>query len=74
MNKALDYLREYIGRDEVKMATDRAYLHREPLYQVAPCLCDDVQDLLEEYGDDRELPEGWWLEYGEIEDWIEQLY
>lgn len=33
----------------------------------------DIIDLLEEYGQDNGLPEGWWLEYGDIDDIVEQF-
>ena len=29
----------------------------------APAIADGINDLLEEYGEDNDLPEGWWLEY-----------
>lgn len=28
----------------------------------------EIYDLLEEYGEDNDLPEGWWMEYGDIDD------
>ena len=33
----------------------------------------DVSDLMEEYGADNDLPEGWWYEYGEPEDILARL-
>ena len=33
----------------------------------------EVGDLLEEYGEDNDLPEGWWMEYGEQEDILDRL-
>ena len=38
-----------------------------------PCEEYDIIDLLEEYGQDNDLPEGWWCEYGDIDDIVEQL-
>lgn len=33
----------------------------------------EVYDLMEEYGAENDLPEGWWLEYGEPEDILARL-
>lgn len=33
----------------------------------------EVSDLMEEYGADNDLPEGWWMEYGEPEDILARL-
>lgn len=29
---------------------------------------DDLLDLLEEYGEELDLPEGWWMDFGDAED------
>ena len=34
---------------------------------------DKIYDLLEEYGEDNDLPEGWHLEYGDIEDFFMEI-
>lgn len=31
-------------------------------------ICEEIADLMEEYGEENDLPEGWWLEYGDEED------
>lgn len=34
-------------------------------------IADEIHDLLEEYGEEHDLPEGWWLEFGdEGEIWL----
>lgn len=40
--------------------------------------CDVIYDCLEQYGDDNDLPEGWWMEYGDfdaivvmLQEWME---
>ncbi len=38
-----------------------------------PCDAEDVIDLLEEYGQDNDLPEMWWAEYYDIDDIVEQI-
>lgn len=34
---------------------------------------NEVSDLMEEYSADNDLPEGWWLEFGEPEDILARL-
>lgn len=46
---------------------------RCPFGLAYPLLADDISDLLEEYGEDNDLPEGWWCVYGDIDDIIEQI-
>lgn len=31
---------------------------------------DDLLNLLEEFGEDKDLPEGWWMEYGDADDMV----
>jgi len=31
-------------------------------------ICDEIYDCMEQYGEDNDLPEGWWMEYGDIDD------
>lgn len=30
--------------------------------------CDEIYDCMEQYGEDNDLPEGWWMSYGDIHD------
>lgn len=41
--------------------------------QVSQRISDGIQDLLEEYGNDNDLPEGWWMEYGDVDDWFFEI-
>lgn len=42
--------------------------------QPIPCeISDKIADLLEEYGEDNGLPEGWHLDYGDIEDFFMEI-
>ena len=34
---------------------------------------DKLYDFLEEYGDDNDLPENWWAEYCDLEDFFMEL-
>jgi hypothetical protein len=73
IEKALDYVRNEVDITEVNNAVCKAMEVRMPVSLYATALADDVGDLLEEYGQDNDLPEGWWLEYGDIDDIVEQL-
>ena len=61
LEKALDYVRENIDIDYLKGCITTAMQMRRPLGGVAPLLVDDIYDLLEEYGQDNDLPEYWWM-------------
>jgi len=72
--EALDYVREQLDEDELliyKATVSKNLNHRMP---VSEGLDDGkIIDLLEEYGEDNDLPEGWWEEYGDIEDVLMKL-
>ena len=74
VENALDYVREQLGEDELRVY--KAQVSRNMnLRMPANMNLDDgkILDLLEEYGEDNDLPEGWWEEYGEMEDWLMKL-
>ena len=70
MRKALSYVRENMDEDD--MAILKAQINKCYKSHIIPnesaVDCSKVIDLLEEYGEDNNLPEGWWEEYGEIDD------
>lgn len=57
----IDFVSAQVDIDRVNLAIKYMALNRAPLSHVAPGLYDQIQDLLEEYGEDNELPEGWWM-------------
>lgn len=75
LGKALDYVRDNIDPDDLVII--RAQVDKSYSNHMAPgdCVTDDskVIDLLEEYGQDNDLPEGWWEEYGDINDVLLEL-
>jgi hypothetical protein len=71
--EALHYVRNDVDMTEVNKTVCKAMEMRMPVSVYAPALTDDIADLLEEYGQDNDLPEGWWCEYGDIDDIVEQL-
>lgn len=62
IEKAIEYVRDNVDLEDVLTAKLNMEFLREPLYRVNNTLCDEIYDLMEEYGSDNELPEGWWLE------------
>lgn len=73
LKKAIESIREQIDEyDLYHMRMDCA-IQRTPFSHLYPQDADDIADLLEEYGQDNDLPEGWWCEHGDINDIIEML-
>ena len=67
---ALCYLRSNMDREELAYHILATSERREPIgYHWE----DTAHDLLEEFGEDYELPEGWWMEEGDIEDWLHMV-
>lgn len=73
MKKAIEHIKKSINVLDLEMALHTANKQKEPLSYIDEELADDIYDALEEYGDDNDLPEGWWMEYGEIEDIAELI-
>lgn len=73
LEKALDYVSKNIDIKYINHCVVRAMEMRCPFSLAFPLEADDITDLLEEYGEDNDLPEGWWCEYGDIDDIVEQI-
>ena len=73
LEKAIKYIRENVDMEHVGYMIVQSKLQRMPVSLMYASFTDDVQDLLEEYGQDNDQPEGWWCEYGDIDDIVEQL-
>ena len=74
MKEGLDYVRENIDEEELliyRATVIKNLNHRMPVSEGL----DDAKiiDLLEEYGEENGLSEGWWEEYGEIDEWLSRL-
>lgn len=69
MKAGLDYVRSQLKPEDLALLrahVDKAYVeHGNYIYDNSK-----VIDLLEEYGDDNDLPEGWWENYGDIDEWM----
>lgn len=74
MKEALDYMRSQLEDYEL----DVYCTHINASYEMhsTPTACydfDHIRDLLDEYGADNDLEEGWWEEYGDLDDWLYEL-
>lgn len=73
LEKALKYIRKNVDMEYINFCVCHAMEMRCPFIYAYPLLADDISDLLEEYGEDNDLPVGWWCEYGDLDDIVEQL-
>lgn len=73
IEKALEYIRESVDLEHVGYMIIQSKLQRMPVSFMYSSFTDDVQDLLEEYGQDNDLPEGWWCEECDIDEIIERI-
>lgn len=58
---AIIYVRTNVDMTDVERALSIIDHQRCPLYQADPNLDCQIYDLMEEYGQDNDLPECWWL-------------
>lgn len=71
---ALDYVRSQL--DEWRLEEYRAAINSAYEYHTTPTAYadfDHIRDLLEEYGQENDLPEGWWENEGDLDDWLYEL-
>lgn len=73
LEKSLKYVRKYVDIEDLNYKRCKAMEMRCPFSLTYPIMTDDIADLLEEYGEDNDLPEGWWCEYGDIDDIVELI-
>ena len=68
--KAIKYVRENRTWSDAQeqVALERINLYRCDISFAYPEIADEINDLMEEYGQDNDLNEGWWLEYGNVDD------
>jgi hypothetical protein len=73
IEKAIKYIRENVDMEQVGYMIVQSKLQRMPVSFMYASFADDISDLLEEYGQDNDLPEGWWCEECDIEEIIERI-
>lgn len=61
VRKAIIHVRLNVDMDDIERAMTIIDRQRCPLYQADPELYCQIYDLMEEYSEDNDLPEGWWL-------------
>ena len=72
--KALQYVKDNVEQIDVEHAIHHMDRGHFPLRMVDESLSMKINDLMEEYGDDNDLPEGWWLDECDEDDIIFKLY
>lgn len=72
-NLCVDYLSRHIDLDEVMLCLSQSKMQRCPVGQANHRLVDRLTDLLCDFGEDNGLSDGWWLEYGEVDEWLEDI-
>ncbi len=65
--KAALYAVSQLDETEIDYALHQMDKCRIPAGTVSG-ISEKICDCMEEYGDDNDLPEGWWLEYGDEDD------
>lgn len=70
--KAVAYVRENVDMAEVAQAIVKMG-EKNPLFRINHTLCDQIYDLMEEYGEEHDLPEGWWLDEADEEEVLLRL-
>lgn len=71
LQQALDYVRRELGIGAltvVRYQRNVCWLRRQP---VTTDHDDEIHDLLEEWGVEHDLPEGWWANEADMEDIFE---
>lgn len=58
---AIIYVRANVDMNDVGRALSIIDHQRCPLYQADPKLNNQIYDLMEEYGQDNDFPECWWM-------------
>lgn len=61
LERALKHIRKNVDMEYINFCICNAMEMRRPFGLAYPLLADDISDLLEEYGEDNDLPEGWWM-------------
>lgn len=70
---ALNYVRSNIDMDDVRYIRGCVDKHHSCVRAEDCAILTRIYDLMEEYGEDNGLPEGWWLEEMDEEEIFDQL-
>lgn len=61
LEQAVAYVKDNVDKYHVIATFNRAFREHSSLQAVDPALSYEIYDLMEEYGEDNDLPENWWL-------------
>lgn len=61
LEQAVAYVKDNVRELHVLDVFNQMYDQHSSLQAVDPALSDEIYDLMEEYGEDNDLPENWWL-------------
>ena len=67
--RAVAYIRQNLEQYEI----ENAWAHIGRRMPITCEIQDKIRDLLNEYGEDNDLGEDWYLEYGDIEDFFMEI-
>lgn len=71
LQQALDYVREQMDDDKLAVVRAQRNMNWVRRILVQTDYDDEIQDLLEEWGEEHDLPEGWWANEADMEDILE---
>ena len=71
--KAIKYVSENIDMVDVDYAAYKMGRYRCPLTMINPSLADSITEYMDEWGEEHELPEDWWIEMGDVDDILYKL-
>jgi len=68
--QAIQYVKEHKDWSdaEEQVALEKIDHYRCNIDFAAPSISDKIHDLMEEFSDENDLPEGWWYEFGDEDD------
>lgn len=72
--KALQYVKDNVEQIDVEHALHHMNRENIPLRLADDTLGMKIYDLMEEYGADNDLPEGWWLDECDEDEIIFKVY
>ena len=73
INKAVAYVSNNMDADKLQVIKAQVNLALETRQQITTSFDDEVEDLMEEYGEENDLPEGWWLNDCELDEVLIKL-
>lgn len=71
--KAIEFVKDNIDMKRVSRVKAKLESQKMELADIDEELDDTIYDLMEEYGADNDLPEGWWQNKATVEDIVKQL-